>query len=426
MNPGETLALDIEKPVAGGRMLARHDGQIVFVAGAIPGERVRARVASVRGGVGYADTVAVDSASSDRRAVSGDPLCGGLVYGHVAYQRQRALKAAIVADAFARLARLPLERDVPVRPSPEHGYRMRARLHVRDGRIGFFREGTHDLCEAAWTGQLRPETSDLLASVGDRLRAAAVRDVREIEIGENVPATERALLVDLAAEAGPASAGRVLSVFDDERVSGVGVMRGRGPLAARGEPYVHDTVHVDADGASADIRFRRHAAAFFQANRFLLAPLASAVVARVPAGALVDLYAGSGLFGVCYAALGRGRVTAVEGDRLAGDDLRENAAPYTGAVRAVTTSVEAWVEHSLTACDATILVDPPRTGMSKAASSAIAAAGAPRVVYVSCDVATLARDARRLVDAGYRLTDIEAFDLFPNTAHVETIAVFDR
>jgi 23S rRNA (uracil1939-C5)-methyltransferase len=407
-------------------MIARHDGQVVFVAGAIPGERVRARITNVRGGVGYAETDAIEHPSPDRRAVEGDTACGGMVYAHVRYERQLALKAEIIADAFARLGRMPLGAPVAVRPSPEAGYRMRARLHVRGGRAGFFREGTHDLCDAGGTGQLLPATAALVDELGDRLRAARVRDVRGIELSENVPASERALLVDVVPEGGTAAAARALGVFDDPGVSGVGIMRGRQPLASRGEPFVHDTLRVEVEGEATDLRFRRHAAAFFQGNRYLLAALMGAVVSQVPRGRLVDLYSGSGLFGISYAALGRGQVTAVEGDPVAGDDLRENAAPYADAVLPVTTSVEAWVSRSFSASDATVLVDPPRTGMSAEACLAIARSEAPRIVYVSCDVATLARDARRFADAGYRLTEIDGFDLFPNTAHVETVVVFDR
>jgi len=215
MKAGEILTLEIEKPAAGGRMIARFEGQVVFVSGAIPGERVRARVSGVRGGSGYADTIDVEHASDDRRPVSIDPLCGGMVYAHVHYERQRTLKAAIIADAFARLGRMPLEAPVPVRPSPESGYRMRARLHVVGGRAGFFREGTHELCEAGPTAQLLPDTVDLLDTISNRLRIGRIRDVRGIELSENVPATERAMLVEFAPEAGQAAAARVLSVFDD-------------------------------------------------------------------------------------------------------------------------------------------------------------------------------------------------------------------
>ena len=91
---------------------------------------------------------------------------------------------------------------------------------------------------------------------------------------------------------------------------------------------------------------------------------------------------------------------------------------------AAATSVERYVGGSFEARDATILLDPPRTGMSKEAATAIVQARAPRVVYVSCDVATLARDARRFLDEGYDIAHVEAFDLFPNTAHVETLVTF--
>src|SRR5436190_18659300 len=132
--PGESLSLTIEKPAAGGRMIARHDGQIVLVGGAIPGERVTARVERVGKGVLYAATTSVEDASPDRRAVDGDPECGGCLYAHVSYERQLTLKSDVIADAFARIGKLPLAERVPVTASPEDGYRMRARLHMRGGR----------------------------------------------------------------------------------------------------------------------------------------------------------------------------------------------------------------------------------------------------------------------------------------------------
>jgi tRNA/tmRNA/rRNA uracil-C5-methylase (TrmA/RlmC/RlmD family) len=125
------------------------------VAGAIPGERVVARVERVAKAVAHADTVDVLTASPDRRPAA-DWRCGGRDYAHVAYERQRALKSEIIADAFRRLARLPLATLPPVMPSEERGYRLRARLHASGGRLGFFREGSHALCDAGATGSCRP------------------------------------------------------------------------------------------------------------------------------------------------------------------------------------------------------------------------------------------------------------------------------
>jgi tRNA/tmRNA/rRNA uracil-C5-methylase (TrmA/RlmC/RlmD family) len=140
---------------------------------------------------------------------------------------------------------------------------------------------------------------------------------------------------------------------------------------------------------------------------------------------VLDLYAGVGLFSAALAAGGHADVTAVEGNRTAADDLKRNLASARGASSARHQSVETYLATDPPARIQTIVVDPPRTGMSKQALAGAVALRADRMVYVSCDVATLARDARTLIDAGYALTSMRAFDLFPNTAHVETLAVFD-
>jgi 23S rRNA (uracil1939-C5)-methyltransferase len=118
----------------------------------------------------------------------------------------------------------------------------------------------------------------------------------------------------------------------------------------------------------------------------------------------------------------------VEGDRVAAADLEANAATAGGAVVPIHQSVEAWAGTVRLQADKrrTIIVDPPRTGMSREALDGALAQRASRLIYVSCDVATLARDARRIVDAGFALTRADAFDLFPNTPHVETVVAFDQ
>ena len=146
----ETLALDVERPVAGGRMLARHAGQIVLLFGAIPGEQVRARVERRGKGVIFAEATDVLSPSPDRRPAH-DWHCGGNVFAHIAYPRQLQLKGEIIQDALGRIGRVPLAEPPAVIGSEEHGYRMRARLHAQGSRLGFYREGSHDLCDAVPT-----------------------------------------------------------------------------------------------------------------------------------------------------------------------------------------------------------------------------------------------------------------------------------
>src|SRR5262245_28797913 len=169
MRPGDVVDLAVERPAAGGEMLARAAGQIVFVSGAIPGERVIARIERVAKQVAHARVVEVSEPSPDRREPFADPLCGGSLYSHISYPRQRALRSEVLADAHARTGKIAVRGPVVVTASADEGYRMRARLHVRGHRVGFYREGTHDICDARTSRQLLPATCDAL----DRLMAAA-------------------------------------------------------------------------------------------------------------------------------------------------------------------------------------------------------------------------------------------------------------
>jgi len=420
MHRGDRLTLTIERPAAGGRMIARHDGAIVFVAGAIPGEVVEAEVEKVQRGTGWAITRRVLERSADRTPDAADGSspsdggCGGCVFAHIGYDRQRAIKAAIIADAFRRLGRIPLDADVEVVPSPIDGYRMRARLHVRNGRIGFFREGTHSLCDAGPTRQLRPDTLAVLQALEQSLTTLERDAVAEIELSENVDATERAIHLELLPNADPS---RLAAVTTLPGLTGATCAP---PDTARtmdlwGSPLVSDVV----SGA----RLLRHARSFFQGNRFLLQPLVDHVLSHVSEGPVLDLYAGVGLFSLAAAHAGHGPVVAVEGDRFSAADLRRNASARED-IRVRSESVEDYLPHATKV--SAIIMDPPRTGLSKEALTGVLAAQAPRLIYVSCDIATLARDARLLLDAGYQMKGVRAFDLFPNTAHVETVTAFVR
>jgi 23S rRNA (uracil1939-C5)-methyltransferase len=434
LSPGAVIDLTIEKPAAGGRMLARHEGLVVLVHAAIPGERVRAVVERTGQGLAYATTMDVLEASPDRRTGIHDWACGGNVYAHIAYPRQLDLKAQIVADALSRIGKVTLDAPVPVAPSREEGYRMRARLHVRGRRLGYFREGTHGLCDPASTKQLLPESCELVGMISNELGEGRLDGVTEIELGENAPATERALHVELNRPNVPHGLAGLVALPSVVGVSASFGAAGRAAAAAvrrtvtvGGTPCVVDVFGLPgAAGASVEVRLRHHAQAFFQANRYLLARLAGRVVSLVPDGPVVDLYAGVGLFSASLAATGRTSVVAVEGDRAGAADLRANAAPFEAALVPLEMAVEAYLVRHPVPPEATIIVDPPRTGMSREASAAIAAQKARTLVYVSCDVATFARDTRKLLDAGYALSHLEAFDLFPNTAHVEAVAVFSR
>jgi 23S rRNA (uracil1939-C5)-methyltransferase len=421
MTRGDRVRLIVERPAAGGRMIARHEGAIVFVSGAIPGETVEAEIEKVQRGTGWAVTRQVLAASPDRIAGAPDGACGGSVLAHINYERQRALKAAIIDDALRRLGRVTLDAPVEVIASPIDGYRMRARLHVRAGRIGFFREGTHSLCDARPTRQLRDDAMAAIEALERSLSVLERPTISEIELSENVEASERALHLELGPDADPSRLAALTKVGGVTGVTCAPVDHPR-TMELWGSPFVTD--HVG--GAT----LTRHARSFFQGNRFLLPSLVDHVIGLIDdrppkseEGGVLDLYAGVGLFSVAAAAAGKGPVTAVEGDRFSADDLKRNATDKDMTV--IVGPVEKFLERRRGSWS-TVIVDPPRTGMSKEATAGVIGLGAPRLIYVSCDIATLARDTRLLLDSGYRIASTRAFDLFPNTAHVETVIAFAR
>jgi 23S rRNA (uracil1939-C5)-methyltransferase len=419
MQPGTLLTLDVEKPAAGGRMLARHHGQVVLVWGAIPGERVSARVERIGKGVIYADTAQVLSPSADRRGDAGDWRCGGNVLAFVEYPRQLRLKGQIIQDALARIGRVPLAAPPEVVGSPEHGYRMRARMHASNGRVGFFREGTHMLCGVAQTRQLADATNTWIAGVEELIARRSLAGLAAVEVSENISGDERACHLELRAGI-DASAYTVLA----EDLTGLSAARAdrAGVEVLSGTPSVVDVL--------SGLHLRRDVRSFFQGNRFLLEPLVQRVTTLAGTGPVVDLYAGVGLFGLSLAATGAPAVVVVEGDPISARDLKQNAEPFGDRVRVERRSVEQFLALTRARNDdlagATFIVDPPRAGMTREALAGIVAQTPGRIVYVSCDVATFARDTRALIDARYELGELIGVDLFPNTAHVESVALFTR
>ena len=414
MNRGQRYQLTIERPAAGGRMIARHEGAIVFVSGAIPGEVVEVEVEKVQRGTIWATAKHIVEPSPDRVTGAPDGACGGSVLAHIAYDRQRQIKSDIITDTFRRIGRIPIDSATEVVASPADGYRMRARLHARDGRLGFYREGTHSLCDAAGTRQLREDTIAVLRRLETSLASADRDAVAGVEVAENIDASQRAIHLELLPNADPS---RLAALVQVDGITGATCAHGENPrtIDLFGSPSVEDTI--------ANARLSRHARSFFQGNRFLTGTMVAHVLSLVEGAPILDLYAGVGLFSVTAAAASRGHVTAVESDRFSAADLKRNAGGHQISVRA--DAVENFLDRT-TDRFASVIVDPPRTGMSKEAMAGVLKLQAPRVIYVSCDVATLARDARVLMDAGYRIASMRAFDLFPNTAHVETVIAFAR
>jgi tRNA/tmRNA/rRNA uracil-C5-methylase (TrmA/RlmC/RlmD family) len=252
------------------------------------------------------------------------------------------------------------------------------------------------------------------------VRRHALRGATAIDLAENMDGSERACHLELAAGVDPGPFG-ALGIG----LVGLSAQRAdrRDAVTLSGTPEVVDVLRV---GPGASLRLRRHVRSFFQGNRFLVTALVDRVAALVAEGPVVDLYAGVGLFGLSLAAVGREAVTLVEGDPQSGVDLEQNARPFADRTTVARQSVESFVASrpARAMAEGTVVVDPPRTGLSREALAGLLGARPPRMVYVSCDMATLARDTRALIDAGYALRHLEGVDLFPNSAHVEAVAAY--
>jgi 23S rRNA (uracil1939-C5)-methyltransferase len=424
LQPGETAELTIEKGVYRGVGLARHDGQVVLVPRALPGDRVRVRVESAERGYARGTAEAVLDPGPGRRPspCAFVPRCGGCVYQELDYAGQLRLKEAILRESLAR-AGASWDGEIAIHESPETGWRIRASFHVAaaaDGvRIGLHEEGSHRVVDLDPCLQLSPAMTRVVAAARAALtrRPAWAQGVTDLDLAESPDGSRLVMAVESRLSAPEATA---LSGLADEIpwLTGLGVVVGPAPsrryLSLRGDPHIEASVQ--------GFRLRAHVRSFFQANRFLLEDLVGEVRAGVPAGgAILDLYAGVGLFAVPLAAHADA-VTAVEINPSAAEDAVANArAAGFDHVKVERSDVRRALGALPTATGERVILDPPRTGAGPEIAQAIARRRPAAVVYVSCDPPTLGRDLVAFARAGYRPTRIALFDLFPDTAHLETV-----
>ncbi len=391
---GELREVTIEKLVYGGDGLAHIGTQAVFVPLAAVGDQLRVRVTEVERNYarGVIAEIIVPSPSRRTPPCAHFGVCGGCQLQHLNYAAQLEAKVSFVRESLRRNGRIEWEHDIPIHSAPELGYRSRAEVRIaRDdeghSHIGYFRVGTHEVCETSDCPILLP---------------AANRELQRLH-------AERHLI--------PNDATRVFLTVGDEEVI---VTPGTGENCRAAELDALGTAHQRIAGIDYSFGVR----SFFQANRLLVEELINVAVSEAHGKTAVDLYAGAGLFALQLAGKFK-QVHAVEGNRLAASHGMANArANNLGNVRYEAISVEAWLKYkaSSVACPDLLLLDPPRAGAGAQVIERIAAIGAPQITYVSCDPATLARDLRLLLDRGYRLTSLTALDMFPQTFHVETVA----
>ncbi|HYI61723.1 MAG TPA: TRAM domain-containing protein [Acidimicrobiales bacterium] len=396
---GDTIEVRVDGIAGGGEGVGRDGGgRVVFVAGALPGERVRAEVVEERPRHARARLLDVVQASPDRRPPPCPHVadgCGGCDWQHVADGAQRALRREVVADALARIGGLadPVVTAGPALPAA--AARTTVRAVVAGGRAGFRRRGSHHPIVVGSCLASHPAAEELL--VEGRFGGAD-----EVVVRVGARTGERMVLASPTAE-GVAVPGDVLVVGADE-------------LAAGRRAWIHEE--------AAGRRWRVSARSFFQTSPegadALVVAVGAAVGELAPrARSVVDLCAGVGLFAGTVAPDGA-QVVAVEPSASAVADARHNLADRD--VRLVRSRLDRWRPSRADV----VVADPPRAGLGRAGVDRVVSTGADTVVLVSCDPGALGRDVGLLVAAGYRWEGSEALDLFPQTSHVEVVSRFRR
>lgn len=400
----------------GGWCVARHEGRVVFVRHALPGERVVAEITEETTRFLRADAVEILEASPDRVTppcpYAGPGLCGGCDWQHATLEAQRALKASVVAEQLSRLA--GITRDVLVEevPGAKDGLGWRTRVQfaaTREGVLGFRKHRSHDI---------QPVDACLIAHPSVE------------EVGVETHTWRNSMGVEVIASSGGEHAVVIapkprssVAVPPLDAPASILVNQGKGRTEPRhGSGMLHEQV--------GDRVFQVTGSGFWQVHPGAAETLLDAVLsyaAPEPGEWALDLYCGVGLFaaGLAEAVGPSGAVFGVESEAAAVRDARANLRDLPWAQIERGRVEDALDRFEIERADL-VVVDPPRSGLGRDVVTRIASLEASRLVYVSCDPATLARDLAWFAELGYGLADLRAFDAFPMTHHVECVALLVR
>jgi 23S rRNA (uracil1939-C5)-methyltransferase len=396
--PRKPIELELTSFAAGGKAIGHApDGRIVFVEYAIPGEQVLAEITLETPNYIEATAIEVNKPSEQRVEPPCQYFgrCGGCQLQHISYGEQLRLKTNVVHEQLRRLGGFQeVDLDAVLRQmigmSDPWAYRNHMRFTVRrDGEIGFMEHGSHRFLRVDHCAIALPEANRVLRDSQGRTMQTRALTVRT---GENTGE----ILVQPKLRWRPHRRGRTRS----------------------GQSFYHEQLR----GA----RYRVSSPAFFQVNSRQAERLIELVVARARAVSphlVVDAYSGVGTFAVALAQVIPDVVT-IEESAAAGDDAEINLAPYDN-VRRIIGTVEQQLP-SITPTPDVVIVDPPRVGLQPSVIEALLESPVRRLIYVSCDPATLARDLRLLVDGGFVLHEVQPIDMFPQTQHIECISTLDR
>ncbi len=406
--------IKLEKLTYGGEAMGRlPDGRAVFVPFGLPGETVRVRLTQDKQNFARGELLEVITASPKRI----DPKCkhfgkcGGCHYQNLSYEDQLQAKTEILRDQFQRIGKMENPPIKPIVPSTlEWNYRNHVQFHLTaEGKLGFVNSKGNSVFPIEECHL--PETS--IDSFWRELQFESNKDVERVSLraGENeelmvVLESENFETPELEIEADVS----VVHLFDEHPV----VIAGR-------EYFVVNILEKE---------FRVSAASFFQVNtkmaEKMVEHLLTHSLARVSMSTtLLDIYCGAGLFSKFFAPR-CGQVIGVEASESACEDFVfnldefDNVELYEGAAEEILPGLAGRLDSSTF-----VIVDPPRAGIEKHALDAILSIKPQIIAYVSCDPSTLARDAARLINGGYRLVEVTPFDLFPQTYHIESISIFE-
>ena len=442
------MLLTIEKLIYGGEGLGRlaadpsGRGKAVFVPFVLAGEEIEASLTEQKPGFARARAEKI-IAHSPHRVEPGCPYfgsCGGCHYQHASYEHQLEVKKEILRESLRRTAKLELPVEIEVHPSPPWNYRNRSRLQVqaRPFKAGYFKMGSHELLAVEQCPISSALINRAITVLWESGRAGKVPEgVREVEFFAN--ADDSKLLVEVSCAAGARRAS-LRGWADDLRgsmpeIAGIVVFRETqsGKLSEAEKLLTVGANHLIYETRKA--AYRVSAGSFFQTNRYLIDELVQIVTEGQSGDLALDLYAGVGLFSTALSSDMR-HIVSVEPSQTSTGDLAYNQAANGEVVQATTEQYLARGErggvgkgavltHTLHRPDLAV-VDPPRSGLGERVARMLATLAAPRVFYVSCDPATLARDLVTLLASGYRIQQLHLVDLFPQTFHLETVVHLAR
>jgi 23S rRNA (uracil1939-C5)-methyltransferase len=442
------MELTIDKLVYGGDALARlpadehGKGKTVFLPFALPGEKVNAHLIEQRQGFARAQLDSVITAS-EHRIEPRCPYfsrCGGCHYQHARYEYQLQAKSEILRETLRRTGKIDWGGEIHTHSGEPWNYRNRTRMKIGgvgpEAAMGYFRMSSHELLPVEQCPISSPLINRTLQALWELARGGQLPDgATEVEFFANA-ADDRILLSFFFGAQRPTSADALAKTLEAKLPETAGVLffeqrrgvkgQGSSPMddldsAAESKPFA-----CSGDRSltyeTARAKYRVSGGSFFQTNRFMTDKLVEVVTAGQSGSKALDLYAGVGLFANVLAQ-SFDKVTAVESAPSSASDLRRNA---TDKIAAVQDRTEVYLKSSPGLKADLVVVDPPRAGLGDVAARALAQVRAPRITYISCNPATLARDLGTLVGAGWRLEEVNLVDLFPQTYHIESVVQLVR